>query len=106
MALTPAEASLYYISKIKELERGELFIRDENRLQNFFTIKSSFGDTKKIKEPQDIYKFRFEEEETIEISEVSNALTSQDELKTLARVMQGEQRIVSPDELAKLIPIH
>lgn len=100
--MTPAEASLYQLMKVQEKEREQLFISEENRLQNFYTIKSAFGDTKSIREPKDLYKFKFEEEET---KQLSTTLASADELKQLARAMQGQQRTISPEELAKLIPM-
>jgi hypothetical protein len=37
------------------------FIQNEFRLSNFYTIKTAMADTKKIKNPQDLYKLNFEE---------------------------------------------
>jgi hypothetical protein len=61
-ALTPVDVNL--ILELKSDSESEYFnfFLNEFRTLNFYTVKSSFGDTKKFKNPSTLYELPFEKE--------------------------------------------
>ena len=55
-ALTPRQAYFMLLSKNKRDENERLFELHQRRITNYFIVKSSFGDTKSINKPEDLYE--------------------------------------------------